>query len=99
MTAEGAIRWAVLAPFIGVAYLMATPGLAGAEEPSASDSQARKERLELMKRQAAEYTLTLDARNSTAKPTTLALHDEPILRFSNPVSGVPDGIVVMWKHG
>jgi hypothetical protein len=47
-----------------------------------------------MKQQAAEYTLTLES--SRRK---LALHDEPVLRFSNPVGGVPDGIVVMWKDG
>jgi hypothetical protein len=35
----------------------------------------------------------------TKKPITLALHGEPLLRFSNPVGGVPDGIVVMWKEG
>jgi hypothetical protein len=52
----------------------------------------RAERLELMKGQAAGYTLTLQGSKSK-----LVLHDEPVLRFSNPVSGVPDGIVAMWK--
>jgi hypothetical protein len=27
------------------------------------------------------------------------LHGEPLLRFSNPVGGVVDGIIVMWKEG
>ena len=47
-----------------------------------------------MKQQAAAYTLTLEGSKSP-----LALHEEPVLRFSNPVSGVPDGIVAMWKDG
>lgn len=61
----------------------------------AKDEAERKERLDFMKRQAAEYTVTLNA----ASPEKLVLHDEPLLRFSNAVSGVPDGIVVMWKEG
>ncbi|MCI0361343.1 MAG: hypothetical protein L0211_22905 [Planctomycetaceae bacterium] len=69
-----------------------TPCLA--DENDADDPQQRAERLEIMKGQAAAYTLTFD--KSSAK---LALHDEPVLRFSNPVSGVPDGIVAMWKDG
>jgi hypothetical protein len=48
-----------------------------------------------MKRQAAEYTLTL----AGPSKQQLTLHDEPILRFDNAVSGVPDGIVAMWKEG
>jgi hypothetical protein len=66
-----------------------------AQDPPATDVAERKERLEFMKRQAAEYTVTLNADT----PVKLALHDEPLLRFSNPVGGVPDGIVVMWKDG
>lgn len=61
----------------------------------ADSSAERAERLAEMKRQAAEYTLTLADRRGTP----LALHDEPLLRFDNAVSGVPDGIVAMWKEG
>jgi hypothetical protein len=64
--------------------------------PSASaEDDDRKARLEEMKRQAAEYKLILNNGSSTA----LKLHDEPLLRFDNPVGGVPDGIAVMWKDG
>lgn len=66
-----------------------------AQDPPAKDDAERKDRLEFMKRQAIEYTVTLNADT----PVKLALHDEPLLRFSNPVGGVPDGIVVMWKDG
>jgi hypothetical protein len=69
--------------------------VAPTEDPPAKDDADRKDRLEFMKRQAAEYAVTLNADT----PVELALHDEPILRFSNPVGGVPDGIVVMWKEG
>lgn len=75
--------------------LLACVPLIQAVETEPTDDAARKERLAFMKQQAAEYTVTLD---STSR-TRLALHDEPLLRFSNAVSGVPDGIVVMWKEG
>src|SRR5262245_26575430 len=62
----------------------------------AADEEAeRKERLELMKRQAADYVVA----RAGANPSPLTLHGEPLLRFSNPVGGVPDGIAVMWKDG
>jgi hypothetical protein len=59
------------------------------------DTAEQKERLEFMKRQAADYEVTLN----TSPPTKLSLHGEPLLRFSNPVGGVVDGIIVMWKEG
>src|SRR5262249_6038034 len=61
----------------------------------ARDDADQKERLELMKRQAAEYDVTL----KTSPSARLVLHGEPLLRFSNPVGGVVDGIAVMWKEG
>src|SRR5262245_41536131 len=96
MTATSRVIRGVL---VGLALVVASSTRSGAEEPATADSQQRKDRLESMKRQAAEYTLTLAAEVSSSKPTKLTLHDEPLLRFSNPVGGVPDGIVVMWKHG
>ena len=73
--------------------LVASARALGQEEET-NDDKERQQRLVLMKEQAAEYTLTLD---DTGRKLTL--HDEPVLRFSNPVGGVPDGIVVMWKDG
>jgi hypothetical protein len=73
--------------------LASAPALRGQDKPSETDEQ-RADRLKLMKQQAAAYTLTL-----AGSKTELALHDDPVLRFSNPVSGVPDGIVAMWKDG
>jgi hypothetical protein len=78
-----------------VLILLAIAGLARGQDASPSETdQERADRLKHMKQQAAAYTLTLAGRD-----TQLALHDEPVLRFSNPVSGVPDGIVAMWKEG
>src|SRR3954449_11128063 len=91
-------RWTVAAA--GACLLLiplAQPFIAQADDSTSKEAEdtERKERLELMKRQAAEYEVTLNA----AKTAKLVLHAEPLLRFSNPVGGVPDGIVVMWKEG
>jgi hypothetical protein len=61
----------------------------------AREAAEQNARLEVMKRQAAEYEVTLQ----TSPPAKLALHGEPLLRFANPVGGVTDGIAVMWKDG
>jgi hypothetical protein len=66
-----------------------------ADDSPSKESADQKERLEAMKRQAAEYELTLD----TSPAVRLALHNEPLLRFSNAVGDVLDGIAVMWKEG
>lgn len=68
---------------------------AGGEGETVKEPAEQKERLETMKRQAADYEVTLE----TSPSTRLTLHDEPMLRFSNPVGGVIDGILVMWKDG
>jgi hypothetical protein len=82
---------------VGLVSLVALAALSctvrAQEEPSESD-QLRADRLTHMKQQAAAYTLTLAGADQP-----LVLHEEPVLRFSNPVSGVPDGIVAMWKDG
>jgi len=95
---KSAHRWAGLAgkaaTALAVLALCVLPVTAGANEEQAEDAGERAERLATMKSQASAYTLTFSGSNSK-----LALHDEPVLRFSNPVSGVPDGIVAMWKDG
>jgi hypothetical protein len=85
----GAVRTLVLM-LLCIVYA----GFAFAQEDAKEDAQVRADRLKNMKQQAAAYQLML----ANGK-TELALHDEPVLRFSNPVSGVPDGIVAMWKDG
>jgi hypothetical protein len=77
-----------------LAFLL--PGfVARGDDATPKDTSDHKERLESMKRQAAAYEVTLD----TTPPARLVLHREPLLRFTNPVGGVADGIVVMWKEG
>jgi hypothetical protein len=87
------MMWTRFAAVLLVPFLLGYA--AGRDEPVPRETADQKERLESMKRQAAEYELTL----KTESPTRLALHAEPLLRFSNPVGGVTDGIVVMWKEG
>lgn len=82
-------RWQILAAAALAVFALS----AAAQEPAPDGEKERQERLALMKQQAAEYTLTSDGGGK------LTLHDEAILRFSSPVGGVPDGIVVMWKEG
>jgi hypothetical protein len=82
----------VLLAIASLALVASAPALG--QESETKDDKERQQRLALMKQQAAEYTLTLDGSGRR-----LALHDEPVLRFSNPVGGVPDGIVVMWQDG
>jgi hypothetical protein len=87
------MMWTRFAAVLLVPFLLGYA--AGRDEPTPREAADQKERLESMKRQAAEYELTLKTESSIR----LALHAEPLLRFSNPVGGVTDGIVVMWKEG
>ncbi len=65
-----------------------------AAQDQLDEPQVAAMRLAEMKAQAAAYAVLQDG---GLQP--LALHEGPLLRFSNPVGGVPDGIVVMWKDG
>jgi hypothetical protein len=85
----------ILAASLATALTVLGAAQARSREPTPNDDQARQERLAQMKAQVAEYTLKLTDNDSSP----LTLHEEAVLRFSNPVSGVPDGIVAMWKAG
>lgn len=54
------------------------------------DAQAR---LDYMLKSAGKYLVT------DGDERQLELHADPLLRFNNTVSGVPDGVLVMWKDG
>jgi hypothetical protein len=82
-------RWLLAVALVGACTAIAIP-----QDDAKEDAQVRADRLKNMKQQAAAYQLVL-----VSGKTELALHDDAVLRFSNPVSGVPDGIVVMWKDG
>jgi hypothetical protein len=82
-----------LATYITALVACASPIYSG--ETSENSVKEKADRLVEMKRQATEYEAKLENDASTE----LTLHDEPLLRFDNAVSGVPDGILVMWKEG
>lgn len=52
--------------------------------------QAKQQRMELMVRSVSDVNIR------TADDRELALRQEPLLRWSNPVSGIIDGTVFMW---
>ena len=86
------IHWLILC----VLGIVAGRAAWAAEETAPVDDEGRRaETLLEMKGQAAAYQLAL----TDEAQSKLTLHDEPLLRFSNPVGGVPDGIAVMWKDG
>jgi hypothetical protein len=72
------MMWTRFAAVLLVPFLLGYA--AGRDEPASREAADQKERLESMKRQAAEYELILE----TKPPLQLALHGEPLLRFSNP---------------
>lgn len=55
----------------------------------------QKQRFQSMVSQSEEYDIQTDS----SPVRMLKLHDRPLMRFNNPVSGVPDGIIAMWKDG
>jgi hypothetical protein len=68
----------------------ADPGPAAARRSEVVD--AKSERLDLMKRSAAEYQVYLFAQDRVP----LRLQPEPALRWTNPVRGTTDGAIFIW---
>jgi hypothetical protein len=66
------------------------------QAPGASQTNDEKEasdaRLQYMKQSAAVYEIRQDSDNEAR----LKLIADPVLRWNNPVSGVPDGSLVLW---
>ncbi len=82
-------------PTAAVLFWSACAAAALAQPPAEPQDRAAAERLAYMQAAAAEYEVTLAGDASAPLP----FHSEPLLRFNNTVSGVPDGIIVMWKQG
>ncbi len=61
-------------------------------DPRADAKREGSQRLELMKRAAAEYEIRL----ATKDKDKLPLQAEPALRWTNPVRGTTDGAVFIW---
>jgi hypothetical protein len=68
-----------------------TEGPSSSSDAAAGDRE-RAERLDFMKRAAAEYTFYLEV----GSRAPLRLHPEPVLRWTNPVRGTTDGAVFIW---
>ena len=88
----GMYRSGVLAMMVCVCVAART-ATAG-DDPAAAGDEAG-ERLQFMVESAGEYRVTASGNDETL----LTLHEEPLLRFNNTVSGVPDGILVLWTLG
>jgi hypothetical protein len=76
------VNWLALPTIVLIAITAGGPGQAQEAKDSESDR-----RLKFMQSAAAEYAVQTDAGKE------LPLHTEPLLRFNNPVSGMPDGSV------
>lgn len=63
------------------------------EETRVGRNATADERFEYMKGSAEVYAMV---RNPGGDP--LQLHPQPLTRWSNPISGITDGVVVMWTH-
>lgn len=59
----------------------------------ADAGKQKKQRMEWMVESVSDIAMSLD------DETKLSLRKEPLLRWSNPVSGINDGTVFMWTHG
>lgn len=80
--------------FAVVAFCLCIAGpLWAADDAAAADDDGSTARLEFMVESAGQYRVTASDDDSKL----LELHPEPLLRFNNTVSGVPDGILVLWK--
>jgi hypothetical protein len=69
-------------------------GTARADEPDDKRKLAA-ERLDFMMKSVRDFQVVPDGDAATP----WKLHPTPLLRWSNPVGGVPDGIIVMWTDG
>lgn len=91
MSIHPRITWLrLLAGVIVLLALSKSPNLA-ADEPELHREQATS--LDRLKKSAAEYEMTSD----DAIPLQLVI--APVLRFSDPVSSVPDGALFLWTSG
>lgn len=60
-------------------------------QPAAEEKAEAAARLEFMKQSASVYDVTVGE-----KKTPLRLVAEPVLRWTNPVSNIPDGVLFLW---
>src|SRR5262245_1728793 len=80
---------AILGAMLAAMLLGQTPS--PDQAPAEDEKAAAAERLDFMKRSAAVYSIQLGENESELKLIT-----EPVLRWTNPVSNVPDGGLFLW---
>ena len=83
-----------MATFVLAVLMMTLAGQTQTPAPSQPDDEkeASAARLKYMKQSATVY----DIRLGNDRKTQLKLLPEPVLRWNNPVSGVSDGLLVVW---
>jgi hypothetical protein len=71
--------------------------LGAADEPEKDKGdEARQEQLEKLKRSAAQYTVS----SADDRKRLFKFHEDAVLRFSNPTTGIRDGAIYLWSdHG
>lgn len=84
------IPWKAMAivPLAAAMSVIASARSGAEEEPASAD------RLDFMKKSVAVYSVTGDA--SPKSEAEYSLRPEPLLRWDNPVSKVPDGTLFLW---
>ena len=81
----------LLIPLLAVAWQAETPPA----NRDLSPSEARAERLEYMKKSAAEYRIFVGADDEQE----LRLHPEPVYRWSRLITDINDGTTFLWSRG
>jgi hypothetical protein len=79
---------------IGVLAAWACRPTLAQEEPAGEVPAERSQRMEMIKRAAAEYEIF----RGPGRAQKLELHAEPVLRWSNPIRKTPDGAVFLWTR-
>lgn len=77
------------------AVLSLVTGNVSAQTEQLDDKESADKRLQFMLNSVREFKVGFDEDSDD----TWKLAPNPLLRWSNPVGGVPDGILVMWTHG
>src|SRR5437764_580272 len=92
MACQNSLMLAIRCCIAALAWLLLCDELMAQEAEVAADQRAAS--LTRLKKAAEEYTITL----GTDKSRLVTLVEAPVLRFSDPVSSVPDGALFLWTN-
>jgi hypothetical protein len=79
----------ILAPLMFVGHLLATD-----DDAKKDEEKQREQQLKIMRGSAAMYTVS----PAEDRKQLFKLHENAIMRFSNPVGGTKDGAIFLWSH-